>query len=130
MILLDTHVWLWLNGAAERLSSEVLDLVSSPAANVYLSAASAWEIGIKVSTGKLTLPAAPTDYIPLRMADNGVKPLPIRHRHALQAAALPLFHKDPFDRLLIAQAQLEKLKLVTVDRRFADYDVEILWADK
>jgi PIN domain nuclease of toxin-antitoxin system len=63
------------------------------------------------------------------MVDNGVRPLPILHQHALRAAALPLFHKDPFDRLLVAQAQVEKLKLVTVDRHLADYDVEILGAD-
>ncbi|HKH45363.1 MAG TPA: type II toxin-antitoxin system VapC family toxin [Thermoanaerobaculia bacterium] len=129
MILLDTHVWLWLNGAVERLSPEVLDLLSAPSSDIYLSAASAWEIGIKVSTGKLVLPVAPEEYIPLRMVDNGVRPLPILHQHALRAAALPLFHKDPFDRLLVAQAQVEKLKLVTVDRHLADYDVEILWAD-
>ena len=129
MILIDTHVWLWLNGAVERLSPGILDLLSSPSAEVYLSAVSAWEIGIKVSTGKLALPMAPEQYIPLRMVDNGVRPLPTQHQHALRAAALPLFHKDPFDRLLVAQAQVEKLKLVTVDRHLADYDVEILWAD-
>ena len=90
MILLDTHVWLWLNGAVERLSPEVLDLLYSPSTDIYLSAASAWEIGIKVSSGKLALPVAPEEYIPLRMADNGARPLPIQHQHALRAASLPL----------------------------------------
>ena len=130
MILLDTHVWLWLNGATEHLAPGILELLSSPPTDLYLSAASAWEIGIKVSTGKLTLPVAPEEYIPLRMVDNGVRPLPIRHQHALRAAALPLHHKDPFDRLLIAQAQVENLKLLTVDRQLASYDVEIVWANK
>jgi PIN domain nuclease of toxin-antitoxin system len=130
MILLDTHVWLWLNGAVERLSPEALDLLSAPDQELYLSAASAWEIGIKFASGKLTLPAPPSEYVPLRMEDNGIRTLPIRQQHALQAASLPLHHRDPFDRLLIAQAQLENLHLMTVDRHLSLYDVSILWADR
>lgn len=130
MILIDTHVWLWLNGAVDRLSPQAQELLSSPRNQIYLSAVSAWEIGIKFAAGKLALPMPPEEYVQLRMVDNGVSPLPIHHLHALRAASLPLHHRDPFDRLLVAQAQVEKLKLMTVDRQLARYDVEILWADQ
>ena len=129
MILVDTHVWLWLNGSVEKLSSDALDLLSSPETEVYLSAASAWEIGIKYAAGRLILPLHPEEYIPSRLVDNGISPLPIHQGHALQAASLPPHHRDPFDRMLVAQAQLEGFKLMTADRPLAQYDVEILWAD-
>lgn len=128
MILLDTHVWLWLNVAPERLSPRSLEILSSPRNEVFLSPASSWEIAIKCAAGKLSLPEPPDVYIPHRMAANGINPLPVHHGHALRAAALPVYHKDPFDRMLIAQAQVEKMKLMTVDGQFDDYDVEILWA--
>ena len=129
MILLDTHVWLWLNGAVERLSPRCLDIISSPRSEVFLSPVSAWEIAIKCATGKLFLPEPPEVYIPRRMEANRINPLPIQHDHAFRAAALPRHHKDPFDRMLIAQAQLERMRLVTVDGQLSQYDVEILWAD-
>ncbi|HVG09729.1 MAG TPA: type II toxin-antitoxin system VapC family toxin [Thermoanaerobaculia bacterium] len=128
-LLLDTHVWLWLNGEVDRLASEALDLLNSPQSELYLSSASAWEIGIKCSNGKLTLPLPPEIYIPTRLLDTGVNPLPIRVEHALRAATLPLHHKDPFDRMLVAQAQVENLELMTVDRHLASYDVSLVWAD-
>jgi PIN domain nuclease of toxin-antitoxin system len=130
MILLDTHVWLWLNGAVERLSAEALALLAAPEKQLYLSVASAWEIGIKVATGKLVLPAPPSEYLLQRMGNNRVLSLPISQNHALKAAALPPHHRDPFDRMLVAQAQLEGLRLMTVDEKLAKYDVPILWADR
>lgn len=130
MILLDTHVWLWLNGAVERLSPRCLEIISSPRNQVFLSPASSWEIAIKYGTGKLALPEPPDVYIPRRMAANGINTLPIQHDHAFRAAALPGHHKDPFDRMLVAQAQLEKMKLMTVDDQLDQYEVEILWADQ
>lgn len=129
-ILLDTHVWLWLNGNPDRLTSDALDILNSSESELYLSSASAWEIGIKCSTGKLSLPLPPEIYIPTRLLDTGVHPLPIRVEHALRAAALPLHHKDPFDRMLVAQAQVENLELMTVDRELASYDVSLVWATK
>ena len=129
MILIDTHVWLWLNGAVERLSAEALETLSSPETAVYLSAASVWEIGIKFATGRLVLPLAPEEYIVSRLAENGISPLPIHQEHALRAASLPPHHRDPFDRMLVAQAKVEGFKLMTVDRILAEYEVEIFWAD-
>lgn len=128
MILVDTHVWLWLNGSVERLSSGALELLSFPETEVYLSAASAWEIGIKYTSGRLILPLPPDEYIAHRLVDNGISPLPIHHGHALRAAALPFYHRDPFDRMLVAQAQMEGFKLMTADRVLIQYDVEIVWA--
>lgn len=129
MILIDTHVWLWLNNQVDRLSSSALTLLST-SDEIYLSAASAWEIAVKWASGKLPLPVPPKEYIPSRMTENGIRSLPIHHRHALRLAALPLHHKDPFDRILVAQAQVEGLKLMTADRGLASYEVEILWADR
>jgi PIN domain nuclease of toxin-antitoxin system len=128
MILVDTHVWLWLNGSVERLSSDALALLSSPEIEVYLSAASVWEIGIKYAAGRLVLPLPPEEYIAKRLMDNGINPFPIRHGHALRAASLPLHHRDPFDRMLVAQAQMESFTLMTADGLLGDYDVEIFWA--
>jgi len=115
-ILLDTHCWLWMQVSPEKLSAATRALLSSATTELYLSAASSWEIAIKWSLGKLPLPEPPVHYVPGRMARQGVKGLPIHHR-------------DPFDRLLIAQAQVEKLHLLTADGQLAAYqDVEILWA--
>ena len=113
MILLDTHAWLWLNSAPERLPRRLLDTFREADRPIYLSAASAWEIAIKHQSGKLARP--PSECIPSRLRENGISSLPIRQGHALRAAALPFHHKDPFDRILVAQAQMEELTLVTAD---------------
>ncbi len=125
-ILLDTHVWLWMNGEPERLSSTARDLLSDADNVLFLSAASVWEIAIKVASRKLVLPEPPERYITDRLFKNQVTSLPIHHGHALHAAALPEHHRDPFDRMLVAQAQLEGLQLMTVDKKVARYDVDIL----
>lgn len=127
-ILLDTQTWLWMQGSPERLNDEALALVKDPAQDLLLSAASSWEIAIKASLGKLTLPVAPTVYVPDRMRSSGVGALPITHSHALAVAALPQHHRDPFDRLLVAQAQLEGLTLLTADDVFHRYDVSMRWS--
>lgn len=127
-ILLDTHVWLWMNGAVEKLGAEAQELLTAADSDLYLSAASAWEIGIKVALGKLDLPQKPERYLPSRMADNGVLPLPIHHAHALKAASLPMHHRDPFDRMLVAQAQLEGLTLMSADRNVWQYGGQRMWA--
>jgi PIN domain nuclease of toxin-antitoxin system len=97
---------------------------------VSLSAVTSWEIAIKSAAGKLKLPESPTSYVPRRMADQGLRPLPVSHPHALAVFTLPLHHRDPFDRLLIAQARLEDMILVTADRIIEKYPVEILWAGR
>jgi PIN domain nuclease of toxin-antitoxin system len=93
---------------------------------LLLSAASAWEIAIKHGLGRLTLPEAPEAFVPRVMAQLGVTPLPIHHRHALRVASLPPRHRDPFDRLLVAQAQIEGVPILSADRGFAHYDVPVL----
>jgi len=124
-LLLDTQVWLWMTEAPDRLSPAVRRLVSRPDRQCFLSAVSAWEIAIKYRTGKLRLPSIPAVVIPQWMERADVLPLPILHKHALHVATLPLHHRDPFDRLLIAQAQLEDLTILTANRDFERYDVTV-----
>jgi PIN domain nuclease of toxin-antitoxin system len=122
-LLLDTHVFLWWRGEPARLSSEVRSSIAT-ADIVFVSAASAWETAIKVSLGRLEIP----DTIEAGVVASGFEKLLITFSHADTAAHLPLHHKDPFDRMLVAQAQAEGLILVTHDRLLEPYDVEILWA--
>jgi PIN domain nuclease of toxin-antitoxin system len=110
----------------ERLSKRVRRRIVDPANERVLSAVSAWEISIKYSIGKLELPESPIEFVPSRMALTLATPLAVEFRHALQASSLPFHHRDPFDRLLIAQAQLEKLPIVTADEEFEKYDVEVI----
>lgn len=129
-ILLDTHAWLWLQTAPERLSRRSLDLLGDPANDLFLSAASAWEIAIKHALGKLPLPEPPAEYVPSRLGVSGTSPLPVEHRHALHVASLPPHHRDPFDRLLVAQSQLEGIPVMTSDPAFAPYGIEVLPASR
>ena len=108
--------------------AEVRDLIQHPDTELVFSAASAWEIAIKHALGKLELPLPPADYVPSRMERVAVTPLPITHDHALRVSALPPHHRDPFDRLLVAQSQAERLRLLTVDRQLEPYDVDLIWA--
>ena len=93
---------------------------------LLLSSASSWEIAIKYANGRLPLPEAPETYVPSRMQATGLESLPVTHTHALRVAALPRHHDDPFDRMLVAQAQLEGLTVVTADPAFEPYDVAVL----
>lgn len=125
-VLLDTQVWLWMLAAPDRLSSQSRALLVAAENELLLSAASAWEIAIKHGLGKLQLPESPAKYIPRMMVHTSVTPLPIHHRHALHVAELPEHHRDPFDRLLVAQAQVEGVPIMSADRHFRQYDVEVL----
>ena len=125
--LLDTSVWLWSLTASERLNQKSRHLLSSGSEDLYLSAASSWEISVKSALGKLQLPEAPARYVPKRLAAQGIRPLSITHAHALAVSELPLHHSDPFDRLLIAQARTESMIILTADRAFERYSVEVLW---
>ncbi|HVZ61137.1 MAG TPA: type II toxin-antitoxin system VapC family toxin [Terriglobales bacterium] len=127
-ILLDTHCWLWMAATPERFSPPTRALIESTSNELYFSAASAWELAIKYSLGKLHLPEAPETYVPKSLFALQIQTLSIEHTHALRVAALPEHHRDPFDRLLIAQAQLEDLKILTADPLFALYDVSIIAA--
>ena len=128
-ILLDTHVWLWMNGDVERLSKRARELLVAGTQELYLSAASTWEIAIKHAAGRLELPQPPDRYIPSTLAQNAVRPLAIHQAHTWRAAALPMHHRDPFDRILIAQAQAEGLRLMTADSKLERYEVAISRAD-
>ena len=122
-LLLDTHVLLWWQFEDPRLRANARTAIAEAEA-VFISAVSAWEIAIKISAGRLHLP----EPIKHAMEASGFRALSITFEHAAQVAALPRHHADPFDRMLIAQAQGEDLSLVTNDRRIGDYDVPIIWA--
>ncbi len=124
-LLLDTHVWLWLQTEPDRLGPTTLGMLADTGNELLLSAASSWEIAIKYGLGKLALPEPPTVYVPERMRRSGVGALPVSHPHTLAVAALPPHHRDPFDRLLVAQANLENLTFVTADPAFGRYDVTV-----
>ncbi|MGA2977351.1 MAG: type II toxin-antitoxin system VapC family toxin [Spirochaetia bacterium] len=128
--LLDTHCWLWWISAPENLSQEALEAIRFGGNEIYFSAASSWEISIKVTLGKLVMREKPSEFVPARLARDGILPLPIQHAHALQVAGLPYHHRDPFDRMLVAQAQMENLTLLTADRQLEKYDVRLLFCGK
>ena len=127
-VLIDTHVWIWSLADPSRLSPESRSLLSSSRNVVYLSAASAWELAIKAALGKIELPESVETYVPTRMARQGITALPVTHAHALRVSTLPPHHRDPFDRLLIAQALVERLPILTADAVFDRYDVEVIRA--
>ena len=124
--LVDTHVWLWMLTAPDRIRGKATGVIGDGSSALLLSAASSWEIAIKYAIGRLPLPEAPETYVPSRMRATGLESLPISHTHALRVAGLPRHHDDPFDRLLVAQAQLEGLTIVTADAAFERYDVPVL----
>lgn len=129
-LLLDTHCFLWWFADDPRLGERARGLIGDGKNEIYLSAASSWEIAIKVSLGKLTLPQPPHRYVPARIASQNMQGLAIEHVHALRVASLPSHHQDPFDRLIVAQAQIEKLPVLTVDDKIAAYDVDAIWAGR
>ena len=121
--LLDTVVWIWSIDSVEKLGKRGRAILENGHEEIYLSAASAWEVTIKARLGKLKLPAPPAQCVPAFMAKQGLRPLPITHTHALKVYDLPAHHNDPFDRLIIAQAILEQMTILTADRAFASYPV-------
>ena len=126
-LLLDTHVWLWWVTAPERLGPGAAAAMQDPRNELLFSVASSWEIAVKYSIGKLELPEPPEEFVLKRLRRDGIDTLHIEHRHTLRVASLPLHHRDPFDRLLIAQAQIEAIPIITVDLKFRPYPVTILW---
>jgi PIN domain nuclease of toxin-antitoxin system len=124
-ILLDTHTFLWGITQESRLSQKVRLLL--PLAQTWLSVASVWEILTKVQTGKLSLPRPAGPFVTSQLVANGVRILPVTLDHVLRIESLELYHRDPFDRILIAQSIEEKLPLVTADPHFERYPVEVIW---
>jgi PIN domain nuclease of toxin-antitoxin system len=125
-LLLDTNVLIWLLTKDRRVPPDTLALLADPANLLYASAASVWEIAIKVGLGKLDLPRNVATWLPRELYESGMTPLPITADHAARVETLPPHHRDPFDRLLIAQALAENLTIVTADARFAAYGVRLL----
>ncbi len=128
-LLLDTKCWLWMQATPERFAPKARSLVDDPDNVLLLSPVSAWEIAARYASGHLGLPVPPAEYVPSRMKSSGVDALPLQHSHAVEAGALPWHHDDPFDRLLIAQARVEGLAVLTADRRFVDYGIEVIPAE-
>ncbi len=127
-VLLDTANVLWLFLRSDRLNKSIHAQLSDPANTVYASAVSTWEISIKAELGKLELPGTPATYLPQIIVRSGLSELPITSKHTYGVFDLPPHHRDPFDRLLIAQAQIESLTVVTTDRIFRQYNVKQLAA--
>ena len=125
-LLLDTHVFLWLNGSPEKLTTAAREACENPGNNLYLSLASVWEIQIKQQLGKLELDAPWQDMIITQQIDNDMALLPIQLAHVEGLAALPSAHRDPFDRMLVAQAITEGMTVITVDPVFSDYPVRVI----
>ena len=126
-ILLDTHTFLWWITDDPLLPSGARDLIVDNKNTIYWSTASSWEIAIKYAMGRLPLPQHPENVIPLELGKNRVESLPIIDAHAFRAEQLPPHHRDPFDRMLVAQAQIESLSLLTDDPQIKMYDVEVRW---
>lgn len=125
--MLDTHVLLWALMEPEKLSAPALACIEDPATRLLVSSASAWEISIKHHLGKLQGAEAVLNDFSGHLKRLQADLLAITLEHALAAGALPRHHRDPFDRMLIAQAKLERVALVSSDGAFAAYDVEVIW---
>ncbi len=125
--LLDTHVFLWWIDDDPRLSSLARKIISDGNNEIFLSAASGWEIAVKSQLGRLKLPDRPERFIVEQLSINAFESLPIRLSHALRVYALPPIHRDPFDRILVAQSQLEDMPILTADPQIAQYPVEVIW---
>jgi len=130
-ILIDTHVFLWAAGVEKRLPEAARDLLADPDTPLFFSVASAWEITMKWSQGLLDLPADPFEFIRETLAAGGLSQLAVTMSDACGAGSLPFHHKDPFDRLLIAQAKNHGLRLMTANSILEKYDVDViaLWLD-
>jgi len=125
--LFDTHAFLWLNDESERLTQTVKELCSSGEHEFYLSMASAWEMQIKHQLGKLSLAMPIAEPVIKNTQENNIQLLPIDLSHINYLEQLPSHHKDPFDRIIIAQAIIEGMSIISIDHAFLDYPVNIVW---
>jgi PIN domain nuclease of toxin-antitoxin system len=125
--LLDTHTFLWLAIEPEKLSPAVLNIVEQGGSELLLSAASGWEIALLVKLGRIELPEPPAVFIPAAMQALQVTPLPIGFTTAIAAASLPLIHRDPFDRILVAEALRGDITLLSKDEIIPRYGVRVVW---
>jgi PIN domain nuclease of toxin-antitoxin system len=126
-VLMDTHTFLWWNADDPLLSVHAKEIIADGRNEIFLSAASVWEIVIKTARGRLILPEPPAQYITNRMSLYRFRSLPVQISHAAHVYELPPYHNDLFDRMLIAQSRLESFPLVTKDEDILRYDVETIW---
>ena len=126
-VLLDTQAFLWWAVNSDRLTPAATSVIADPASKVHVSVASAWEIAIKSTTGRLELAAPVETYVPELLEKLGFDALAVDVAHALRAGSLPRHHSDPFDRMIVAQGQLEDMPIVTADPLIGLYDVETIW---
>jgi PIN domain nuclease of toxin-antitoxin system len=126
-LLLDTSTFLWWLTDDQRLSATARNLISDGQNELFFSAASGWEIAIKAQIGKLKLPTNLEQFIGNQLLHHAITSLPIALSHALHVYTLPVLHRDPFDRLLIAQSRLEALPILTADTQVQQYPVEVIW---
>lgn len=125
--LLDTHIFLWWIADNPQLPRAIRAIIADGDNELFFSAASCWEIAIKARLGKIILPRKADIFIPDQLAANSVQTLPIQASHALHVFNLPYHHRDPFDRMIVAQAQMEKLPVITSDNLIAKYKVKVIW---
>jgi PIN domain nuclease of toxin-antitoxin system len=126
--IVDTQCWLWWYTSPERLSPGVQKIIADKENVVLFSAASAWEISIKYALGKLSLPTPPKEFVLRRLNEDNFTSLAIEQIHALEVSVLPMHHRDPFDRMIIAQAKVENIPVVTSDPHFQGYPVKVILA--
>jgi PIN domain nuclease of toxin-antitoxin system len=126
-VLLDTHVFLWWTSNNPNLSARAREVIANGENDIYFSAASGWEMAIKAGLGKLQLVEAPERFVAEQINENGFLVLPVSLHHALHILALPPHHRDPFDRMLVSQAQSEGLTIITADSYIRQYEVETVW---
>jgi PIN domain nuclease of toxin-antitoxin system len=126
-VLLDTHAFLWWVLEDPQLSARARSVITAPETDVLVSAVTAWEIAIKAAERRLDLPEPAQTYVPDRIAANGFRELQVTVKHAVGVAGLQPIHLDPFDRLLVAQAQVEGIPIVSGDPAIAQYDVDVIW---
>ena len=126
-VLIDTHIFIWYIQNNEKLPSPMFTLINDGRNEILFSTASIWEMAIKQSTGKLNLGVPYASFIKEQMKLNRIELLPIKLEHLEVVASLPFHHRDPFDRLLIAQAMVEALPIVSADSTFSSYPIQIIW---
>jgi PIN domain nuclease of toxin-antitoxin system len=123
LVIVDTHAALWFLEADSRLSRVARETIEGELIERRLSAVSVWEVAVKISVGKLTVP--PSFY--RLLYEQGLSPLSVTDRHARLVADLPMHHRDPFDRLLVVQAQVERMSILSSDVKLHAYDVDVIW---
>ena len=125
--LLDGHALIWMANDPDRLGGQARETVLDVETSLYVSMATFWELAVKISLGKLSLDGLTLNHLKAYCIDNAISFLPIQYQHCLQVVELPFFHRDPFDRLLIGQARVEELSLISKDRLFKKYLVDVVW---